>query len=83
VHNNGIPHPYALYRVADRLDPTGIFVSERVRQLDLDLLPPNTLNNVQVGAAQSSAANANNNLVVPVQAGLIDTVEFQWLIIGV
>jgi hypothetical protein len=45
----------AVDALADFLHPAGVFVAEDVGQLDVDLLAPDALDDVQVGTADARA----------------------------
>ena len=49
-------------RRADRVHPAGVLVADRVRQLDLGLLGPLALEDVQVGAAHPGAADLDDDV---------------------
>ena len=48
--------------VADRLDPSGILMPDRVRQFDAALLGPLPFENVQIGAAHSGATDPHDHV---------------------
>ena len=60
---------------ADVLDPTGVLVPQDVGQLDLDLVLPDPLDDVQVRAAQTGAANAHDDVVGPLHLRSRDVLQ--------
>ena len=64
---------------ADLPHPSGVLVAERVRQGDVALLRPLALDDVQVGAAQSGAADLDDHVERTGDAGLRNVLEHRLL----
>jgi len=60
--NNRIASFKILDPSAYLFDPACVFVSQDVGQLHIHFLPPNTLDHMEIGAANASAANPNNHV---------------------
>jgi len=58
--NNRIASFKILDPSAYLFDPACVFVSQDVGQFHIHFLPPNTLDHMEIGAANASAANPNN-----------------------
>jgi hypothetical protein len=58
--NNGIASFKILDPSAYLFDPACVFVSQDVGQFHVHFLPPNTLDHMEIGAANAGAANPNN-----------------------
>ena len=61
---------------ADGLDPAGVLVAERVRECDAGLLPPLTLDDVEVGPAEAGPADADDDVEGMSQLGFGDFLHF-------
>ena len=68
---------------ADLVDPARVLVAGGVGQLDLGLLGPLALLDVEVGAAQPRRADLHDDVERPRDLRLVDLVEFQCLVVGV
>ena len=68
---------------ADLVDPAGVLVAGRVGQLDLGLLGPLALLDVQVGAAEPRRADAHDDVERAGDLRLVDLVELQRLVVRV
>ena len=83
MDDDRVPGTHAGHRVADRLHPARVLVAEGVGELDVDLVLPDPLDDVEVGAAEAGAADPDDDVVVSVDVGLGNGVDPQWLVVGV
>ena len=63
VKDHGVAGLHVLHRRTDRMDPAGVLVAQGVRQRDVALLRPLTLDDVQVGTAQSRTSDPDDHAV--------------------
>src|SRR3954464_13729387 len=68
---------------ADLVDPAGVLVARRVGQLDLGLLGPLPLLDVQVGAAEPGRPDLDDDVERPRDLRLVDLVHLQGLVVRV
>ena len=68
---------------ADLVDPAGVLVARGVGQLDLGLLGPLALLDVQVGAAEPGRADPHDDVERTGDLRLVDLVELQRLVVRV
>src|SRR5207247_3355778 len=67
--------------VADLLDHAGVFVAQGVRQVHLDLLPPNAFHNMQIGLADARARDPNQDLAWILDSRGFDINDFERLVV--
>ena len=75
MDDDRVARPHALDGGAHRLDPARVLVAERVRELDVHLLLPDPLDDVEVGAAQPGSADPHDHIVVSREVRLGDGVQ--------
>src|SRR5207249_11517984 len=63
VDDDRIADGHVVHRRAHLVNPAGVLVAQDIWQPDARLLLPLALNDVQVGAAQTGAANAHDHVV--------------------
>lgn len=80
VDDDGIPDLDVRDRRSDLVDPAGVLVARRVGQLDLGLLGPLALLDVQVRAAEAGRADAHDDVQRSGHARLVD---LERLVVGV
>ena len=68
---------------AHRVDPARVLVAERVRERDARLLPPLTLDDVEVGPAEPGPADADDDIEGVGQLGFGDVLDSGILAIAV
>src|SRR5438445_10940892 len=68
--------------VADLLDHAGVFVAQGVRQVHLDLLPPNAFHDMQIGVAYARARDPNQDLARILDSRGVDINDFERLVVG-
>jgi hypothetical protein len=83
VDDDGVAHRDVRDRRSDRVDPAGVLMAGRVGQLDLGLLGPLALLDVQVGPAEAGRADAHDDVQRSRHARLVDFVELERLVVGV
>ena len=83
VHDDRVADLDVRDRRADLVDPAGVLVAGRVGQLDLGLLGPLALLDVQIGAAQPRRADAHDDVERAADLRLVDLVHLQWLVVRV
>src|SRR2546425_6888906 len=67
--------------VADLLYDAGVFVAQRVRQVHLDLLPPNAFHDMQIGVADARARDPNQDLARILDSRGVDINDFERLVV--
>src|SRR5215218_171789 len=83
VDDDGVADLDVRHRRADLVDPAGVLVAGRVGQLDLGLLGPLPLLDVQVRPAQPGRPDLNHHVERTGDLGLVDLVELQGLVVRV
>src|SRR5450631_3020581 len=79
MHDNGVANRNMRDRRTDGMHPAGILVPERVGQRDVGLLFPLTFDDVQIGAAQSRAADAHDYVKRPADLRIGDLFHDRFL----
>src|SRR3954451_19928577 len=83
MHDHGVADLDVRDPRADLVDPAGVLVARRVRQLDLGLLGPLALLDVEVRAAQAGRADLHDDVERAGDLRLVDLVEVQCLVVRV
>ena len=68
---------------ADLVDPPGVLVPGGVGELDLRLLRPLPLLDVEVRPAQPGSADAHDDVERSHSTRLLDLLQGQWVVVGV
>src|ERR1700722_7481236 len=68
--DHGVADSYPLHALADFLNPSRVFVTHDVREIDLNLGAPDAFDDVQVGSAHTSAPDPYNNIRWLVNLGI-------------
>src|ERR1700736_5215285 len=73
--NDRITFLEAFYSFSGLLNPPRVFVAHDVGEFDVDLLSPNSLDNVQISPAYSGTANTDKNICIRLKCGFLYVLE--------
>ena len=83
VEDHGVAWLQVLHRGADGMDPAGVLVAHGVGQYDVALVRPLTLDDVQVGTAESRSSDPDHHVIRSRGLGFRDLLDDRALLVPV